>query len=132
MIRRPYPQGPDWGHPSRADSASAEAVDAAHRREEDFRVLNQSFSDIESGFKNLKETVPPSSQDWWHERELRLEADLEVVRNQLNAICHDLAGLLAPQSAAIARRLADLKIELAKAQEGLGARTAAGQAKENS
>jgi hypothetical protein len=114
-----------------AESAKADYLMLTDDRQTAFRTMNNRFNEIEGGFHNLEETVPPHARDWWQENDPAWQAQMGAVRAELNELSHDLAGLLELKAANIDRLLAELEMELGMAREGLGSRTAAGRAKEN-
>jgi len=125
MYPRSNGREPDWGHPSRADSASDEAVNSALQRQKEFRALNQAFNDLEVAYRRLQASVPREALQRWLEQRSQVQANLEMVKNELNAISHNMASLIPAQSAYITEQLADLKTELETAQRELGVSSSA-------
>lgn len=90
----------------------------------------KAFGDIESGFKNLEQTVPWHARDWWdaHEANWRTEfADARARFEQLKKPSPEQWNQVKDDYRELLGRLGR---HYAEAKEGLGARTIAGRAKE--
>lgn len=89
----------------------------------------EAFGDIESGFKNLEQTVPWHARDWWDAHEANWRQEFAEARERFDQLNKPSEEQWSQVKNDYRELLGRLGRHYAEAKEGLGARTIAGRAK---
>jgi hypothetical protein len=81
------------------------------------RTTEIRFEEVEDGFRNLQQTVPPENESWWNDHYGDWPEELERLKAE------------AADGKPVHRELDVMEERLMQAKEELGSRTAAGRAK---
>ena len=87
------------------------------------------LKELESGFHNLQETVPPHADEWWRSQYADWRLEIDRAKAQLGGSEENPRELTEQDEPAVHKTLDHLAEKLATAREELGSRTAAGRAK---